>query len=562
MKNTFKTLSCSLALGLTAVAAPAVWAAENPVMPMAQAEPEILFEVKAFTLNIQVDILTQKTRAGVLEILATGVGPKSSMRTLQATIERAQKYLDQIAPGAFVLGLPTQTFDDSADVQVSVKPVLNDVKVVGVTDEDAKKVLASLPATLQKGTVMTDGNWPSAAVLSMFNHHPLKITSINYQINRDQPVTAVITVSEPAGKSQSAVVIDSYGNDVIGRGLMTVSHVQSDVLTLDDTFSIAVLASLKQPTQVGAANLRYSFTDAPALTQHAVALTHSVSNVETPFLSFGNLIGQGRYSELSYRQTRYLDCCQSIGLSNARFFVDLALNRSDALTKYESAVLVDNSVSTLPLTVGLEGLLQSSPSDKDSVFQGFSALVKGQLLFNQMGALGLSGKSDFDKSRFGADSSETLRISVDSRTNLDQLQLSAQLTTQYTERKLLPSGQMSIAGDRNGVRGFVNAALLGDTAAVLRLSADPLSLQTTWMNYSIQPYAFYDVGQKRGGNDERTLTVSSAGLGMRVSPLELSGLSLDAFAAQKLRGSDLDLLPGSSLTVDPVTYWVAGTYRF
>lgn len=568
MKKALKNLSYSLALGLTAVAAPAAWAAENPVAPVvpmapvAQSEPELVFEVKAFNLNTQLDILTQKTRAGVLDTLAKSVGPNNSMRTLQSAVERAQKYVDQIAPGAFVLGLPAQTFDDSGQVLISVSPVLRDVKVVGASAEDAQKVLASLPATLQQGSVMADGNWPSAAVLSMFNHHPLKITAVNYQITRDQPVTAVVTINEPVGKSQTAVMVDSYGNDVIGRGLMTVSHVQSDVFTLDDTLSLVGLASLKLPSQVGVGSVRYSVMDTPALTQHAVGITYSASKVATPFLSFGNLNGEGSYAEISYRQTRYLDCCQGIGISNARLFADVALNKSNTRTTYQSAILVDSSVSTLPVTLGIEGLLQHSPTDKESVLKDFSALLKSQVVLNQMGALGLSDQSDFNKARFGAGSSAALRISMDSKTTLDQLQLSAQLTAQYSAKKLLPSGQMSISGDRNGVRGFVNAALLGDKASVLRLTADPLGLRGVWMDYSIQPYAFYDVGRKSGGNDGRTLTVSSTGLGMRVIPVASSGLSLDAFAAKKLVGSTLDLVPGSTRAVDTTTYWLAGTYRF
>lgn len=562
MKITLKNLTYCLALGLTTVTNTAAWGSETSVSPMVQSEPELVFGVKAFNLSTQVDILTQKTRAGVLEILAKSIGPNNSMQTLQSAVERAQRYVDQIAPGAFVLRLPAQTFDDSGEVQITLSPVLQEVKVVGGSEENATKILASLPATLQKGSVMSEGTWPSAAALSMFNHHPLKITAVNYQITRDQPVTAVVTIKEPWGKSQTAVMVDSYGNDVIGRGLLSVSHVQSDLFMLEDTLSFSALTSLIKSSQVGVGSLHYSVMDTPALTQHSVGITYSASKVATPFLSFGNLNGEGSFAEISYRQTRYLDCCQAMEISNARLFADLALNKSNTLTTYQSAILVDSSVSTLPLTLGIEGLMQHSPKDKDGLLKDFSALIKSQVVLNQLGSFGLSDQSDFNKARFGAGNSAALRISVDSKTTLDQLQLSAQLTTQYTVNKLLPTGQMSIAGDRNGARGFVNAALLGDKASVLRLTADPLALRDVWMDFSFQPYAFYDVGHKSGGNDNRTVTVSSTGLGIRVVSLASSGLSLDAFAAKKLQGSTLDLVPGTTRAVDTTTYWLAATYRF
>jgi hemolysin activation/secretion protein len=258
-----------------------------------------------------------------------------------------------------------------------------------------------------------------------------------------------------------------------------------------------------------------------------------------------------------------LNAGKDMGVINVKFFADVALSRAQATTQYWSTVTNDYAVSSLPVTAGLEGLWRGSQSGKDDWLRDSSALLRGQVIVTRMGAMGLSAQTDYEKARHGADSSTALRFLVDSHTTLlNELRVNAQLTAQYSPDKLLPSGQMAIVGDRNGVRGFVNAALLGDSASVLRLELEPNTLRSTMADFTSQPYGFYDVGRKRGGSDERTLSVSSTGLGWRLVPLHVSGLTMDVFAARKINGASLDLKPGALGEVGKTTYWLTSTYRF
>jgi hypothetical protein len=298
------------------------------------------------------------------------------------------------------------------------------------------------------------------------------------------------------------------------------------------------------------------------LRNHSFGLTHSASQVDTPYLSFGNVAGKGVYNEISYRQTRYLNWGQSLGMNGSKFFADVALAKSQANTQYLSNVLTDYAVTALPVTLGIEGAV-TAQSNSPAILKDVGALVRLQTVLNKAGALGLSGLSDYEKARSGAGSSAVLRWLVDGRaTVFNQWRTNVLFTGQYTSNKLLPSGQMAIAGDRSSVRGFINSVLMGDSAAALRWELEPLALNQVWGKTTTQPYAFYDAGYKRGGNDQRTLSVSSSGLGLRMSPQDTAGLSLDVFVARKLQGASLDLVPGTTRQVDKTTMWATGTYRF
>lgn len=171
--------------------------------------------------------------------------------------------------------------------------------------------------------------------------------------------------------------------------------------------------------------------------------------------------------------------------------------------------------------------------------------------------------SDYAKARTDAGSSAVLQWLVDGRaTVLNQLRTTVQFAGQYTSNKLLPSGQMAITGDRVAVRGFINSVLVGDSAAVLRWGGEPLAMSQVFGSSTAQPYVFYDAGYKRGGSDQRTMSVSSTGLGVRLSPKNVAGFTMDAFIARKLRGVDLDLVPGTTRQADKTTLWVSGAYYF
>lgn len=568
MTNNLKTLS-ALLLGMGALASPYAFGSDKAgvqvqAQPQAQAQADspVAFHVREWVLQTPADVLTQKSQDALRAALASTSGPHKTMAQLHQALARAQQVLDQLAPGAFVAQLPAQTLDDGGRVLVQILPVLGQVSVLGLSGDEAQKALAALPASLQKGALLTADNWPSASALSLLNDHPLKVTAVNYRIQRDRPVQAEVSVQAPYGASQTLVSLDSYGNDVIGRGLLTFSHVAGDVWTHNDVVSLTALTSARDPSQVGMGALRYSLANPARLTQHALGLVHAANNVESPFLTLGNITGKGAYSEVSYRQTHYLNPTQGSGVSNAKLFAEVALNQAKASTHYGGAMLTDYSVVALPFTLGLEAFVQSGSAAPERWLREASALVRAQLIVNAMGALGTSGQADYAKARVGAGSSVALRVLADSRSTwLGQWRTNAQFTGQYSADNLLPASQMSIAGDRSGVRGFVNAALLGDRAAVLRLELEPLALRSTLYASAVQPYAFYDAGHKQGGNDGRQLSVSSTGVGLRVTPLQARGLTLEAFAAHKLNGKALDLKPGTSSQVDATTLWLTASYR-
>jgi len=442
-----------------------------------------------------------------------------------------------------------------------VRPVLSKVTVKGLSDDDLKEALDNLPPTLQKGATLSGEKWPSPQTLGILNDHPLKVTTIQYNVERDKPVSAEVQVMEPFGKSQSTVTVDTFGNQVIGRGMLTVSHLQSDVGTRDDVLSVSGSTSLHSPGQVSVATLRYTVPDMSSFTSHSVGLGHSQSHVDMPFLFFGNVTGKGSYNELSYRQTHFLNWGQDLGLSSTKFIADVVWNRSHASTSFLNSTLAEYSVSSLPVTLGLESMLNSGASNADDWVKDFSAFGRAQVVVNKAGLI--SSQSEFQQARTDAGSSRALRLFLDTHTTLsDQARLNVMFSGQFSDDKLLPSTQMTIAGDRMGVRGFINSVLLGDAAQVLRSEIEPLVMRSKWDAYVTQPYVFYDVGHKRGGNDERALLVSSRGVGMRLTPVQTKGFSLDVFGARKIHGATLDLMSGSTNEVSKTTYWATGTYRF
>jgi len=561
MKFSLAPLSWSLAVALACGMTEVVSAAEV-VVPTQQVEAtQAVFQVDEFVLVREADVLTQKTQQHVLSAMAFAKGPNRNLDVVNAAIQKAQSVLEQVAPGAFVLSLAPQTIYDKGNVLVLVRPVLSKVTVKGLSDDDLKEALDNLPPTLQKGATLSGEKWPSPQTLGILNDHPLKVTTIQYNVERDKPVSAEVQVMEPFGKSQSTVTVDTFGNQVIGRGMLTVSHLQSDVGTRDDVLSVSGSTSLHSPGQVSVATLRYTVPDMSSFTSHSVGLGHSQSHVDMPFLFFGNVTGKGSYNELSYRQTHFLNWGQDLGLSSTKFIADVVWNRSHASTSFLNSTLAEYSVSSLPVTLGLESMLNSGASNADDWVKDFSAFGRAQVVVNKAGLI--SSQSEFQQARTDAGSSRALRLFLDTHTTLsDQARLNVMFSGQFSDDKLLPSTQMTIAGDRMGVRGFINSVLLGDAAQVLRSEIEPLVMRSKWDAYVTQPYVFYDVGHKRGGNDERALLVSSRGVGMRLTPVQTKGFSLDVFGARKIHGATLDLMSGSTNEVSKTTYWATGTYRF
>jgi hemolysin activation/secretion protein len=550
-------LSLSVFLMGGAMAAEQTASAQSAVV---DASPS--FGIAQVVLSGNPGVLSRKTQDRLLDVLNTARGPQSGLRQVQAAVQKGQQMLDQLFPGNYVLGIPAQTVVDGGQVAVQVSPLLSDVTITGAPGFDEATVRASLPAMLQKGAIYYGKEWPSPQTLTMLNDHPLKATTVQFRIEPDQPLTAEVSVHAPLGRAQTSVTLDSFGNHVIGRGMMTVTHSQGNVGMPNDVLSFYGSTSLDKPFQVSLGALRYVLPDVDALRNHSFGLTHSASQVDTPYLSFGNVAGKGVYNEISYRQTRYLNWGQSLGMNGSKFFADVALAKSQANTQYLSNVLTDYAVTALPVTLGIEGAV-TAQSNSPAILKDVGALVRLQTVLNKAGALGLSGLSDYEKARSGAGSSAVLRWLVDGRaTVFNQWRTNVLFTGQYTSNKLLPSGQMAIAGDRSSVRGFINSVLMGDSAAALRWELEPLALNQVWGKTTTQPYAFYDAGYKRGGNDQRTLSVSSSGLGLRMSPQDTAGLSLDVFVARKLQGASLDLVPGTTRQVDKTTMWATGTYRF
>ena len=528
--------------------------AAEQAMPVAAVDAGLAFGIQEVVLVGNPGVLSLKSKERLLATLSAAKGAQSGLARLQAAVQQGQQLLEQVVPGGYMLSIPAQTIEDGGQIAVQLSPVLQDVQITGAPGYDEEVVRASLPASLQKGVVLSSKEWPTSQTLTMLNDHPLKATNIQFRVEPDQPVTTMVSVSAPTGNAQTTVMLDSYGNNVIGRGMMTVIHTQGNVGVPNDVLTFYGASSLNQPFQVGLASLRYAVPDVSAFASHSLGILHSASHVDTPFLSLGSIAGKGDFTELSYRQTRYL--------SNVKWFADVALGKSQGQTQFLSNVLTDYSVSTLPLTLGVEGVYKAQDSAPE-VLRDMGGLGRVQAVFNNAGVLGLSSPTDYDKARTGAGSSAVLRWLVDGRaTVFNQARMNLQFNGQFTDSKLLPSGQIAVAGDRAGVRGFINSVLMGDSAAVLRLELEPLALAQAWSGYVSQPYAFYDAGYKCGGNDERELTVSSAGLGWRLVPQGGTGLSLDVFAARKGQGAALDLVPGTTSQVDRTTYWAVGSYRF
>ena len=329
----------------------------------------------------------------------------------------------------------------------------------------------------------------------------------------------------------------------------------------DDVLSVSGSTSLHRPGQVSVATLRYTVPDMRSFTSHSLGLVHSQSNVDSPFLSFGNVTGKGSYNELSYRQTHFLNWGKDTGWSSTKFVGDVAWNRAHSNTSFLSSTLAEYSVSSLPVTLGLESMLNVGASNADDWVKDFSASGRVQVVVSKAGLI--SSQSEFQQARADAGSSRALRLFLDTHTTLsDQARLNVMFSGQFSTDKLLPSAQMPIAGDRMGVRGFINSVLLGDAAQVLRNEIEPLVMRSKWDAYVTQPYVFYDVGHKRGGNDERALLVSSRGLGLRLNHVQATGFSMDVFGARKIHGASFDLVPSSTNEVSKTTYWATGTYRF
>jgi len=551
------SLAVALACGMTQVANAVEVSASTQQVEATQA----VFQVDEFVLVREADVLTQKTQQQVLSALASAKGSNRNLQSVNAAIQKAQGVLDQVAPGAYVLSLAPQTIYDKGNVLVLVRPVLSKVTVKGLSGEDLKEALDNLPPTLQKGETLSGDKWPSPQTLGILNEHPLKVTTIQYNVERDKPVSAEVQVMEPFGKNQTAVTVDTFGNQVIGRGMLTVSHLQTDVGARDDVLSVSGSTSLHRPGQVSVATLRYTVPDMRSFTSHSLGLVHSQSNVDSPFLFFGNVTGKGSYNELSYRQTHFFNWGKDTGWSSTKFVGDVAWNRAHSNTSFLNSTLSEYSVSSLPVTLGLESMLNVGASNADDWVKDFSASGRVQVVMNKAGLI--SSQSEFQQARADAGSSRALRLFLDTRTTLsDQARLNVMFSGQFSTDKLLPSAQMAIAGDRMGVRGFMNSVLLGDAAQVLRNEIEPLVMRSKWDAYVTQPYVFYDVGHKRGGNDERALLVSSRGLGIRLNHVQATGFSMDVFGARKIHGASFDLMPGSTSEVSKTTYWVTGTYRF
>ncbi len=564
MQFQLNSMSRALVLGLCLSVTGAVLAAEQ-VMPeqSVSADAEPVFGITHLVLVGSPNLLSHESKEKLLNVLKMARGTQSSLRHIQVAVQQGQKLLDQLSPGSYVLSIPAQTVVDGGSLALQISPVLRDVKITGAPGFDEEIVRAGLPPMLQKGAIYSGQEWLTPQTLAMLNDHPLKSTIVQFRIEPDQPVTAEVAVNAPLGRSQTKVVVDSFGNDVIGRGMMMVTHSQGNVGVANDVLSFFGATSLNKPfKQVSLGALRYVLPDANALATHAVGVTHSVSNVDMPFLSLGNISGKGSYSEFSYRQSRYLNWGRSLGMNGSKFFVDLALAKSKGSTEYLSNFLTDYDVTTMPLTLGVEGIVNAQTNQPD-ILKDVGVLMRIQTVLNEAGAFGLSGVSDYAKARTDAGSSAVLQWLVDGRaTVLNQLRTTVQFAGQYTSNKLLPSGQMAITGDRVAVRGFINSVLVGDSAAVLRWGGEPLAMSQVFGSSTAQPYVFYDAGYKRGGSDQRTMSVSSTGLGVRLSPKNVADFTMDAFIARKLRGVDLDLVPGTTRQADKTTLWVSGAYYF
>lgn len=530
-------LSCVIAASSSAVHAQTKDAAD-PV-----------FGVRQVELAGQINLLTERTRTELLAQLRQLRTEKMSVADLSQLVQKAQIWLDAKLPQRFMLSIPAQNLANGV-LAVLVQPKLTDLTVTATPDFDSANVLASLPSMV-KGKTLENKYWVDLRELQMANENPLKLTTIDYALQPDSGVKAIVKAVAPQGKTQWTVGLSNTGNDIAGRYQTQLNAVNANLTGKDDVLSFAGGGSLSPLFDNAYVAARYTLPDYVEHVSRSLEYTHSKGNVSFPFLSLGTIGSKGTYNDLGFRQSHYLgEVAEFLNSTKLTWGASWISNESEA--NLSGSRLSQSSIKTVPLSLSLEGEL---PVDQPNQMR-----VRVDVLGSTAGLSGSGEGNQWQAARSGADTRYgILRTGFSGRLYApEDISLSWQYRGQYSAQKLLPVLQFSVINAFTGVRGFVNASGMGDTGHVLRTDLEGSKL---WADANLRPYGFVDAGIKKGGSDERRISVASAGLGLRwVSSDRL--MRLDTFAANKIKGSNYDMSQDSTTQKNKTTFWFTTSASF
>jgi hemolysin activation/secretion protein len=495
----------------------------------------------------QSNLLSAGAQAELLGLLREGGARRLSEQDLSALLQKAQQSLDAKLPQRFVLSIPAQTMQDQT-LSVLVQPRLVQLSVQGSAEFDEANVRASLPS-LAQGQAL-GATWVDLRELQMANDNPLKLTTVDFPVQPDQGVSANVKAVSPLGSTQWTVGLSNTGNDTAGRNQVQLNAVNANLTGQDDVLSLSSGASLKSFGDVGFVALRYSLPDYAGHVTRSVNFTHIKGDINAPLFSLG-LSSLARYNELGYRQTHYLGDVAGV-LNAAKLSVGASYVASTSDTLVGNVSLLKTDLKVLPVAASLEASFPMAAQNR--------ANMRVEVLASHAGWTGEAQKQEWLAARSGADSSYSmLRLNLNGSLDLSGYgALAWQYNGQYSAQKLLPLVQFSAANPFTGVRGFVNTGVAGDSGQVLRLELQSANVAE---GFDARGYVFYDAGLKQGGSDERNVSLSSAGVGVRLGSSD-SRIKVDAFAAAKGQGHALDLSSSGVSQKDRTSAWLMASYSF
>ena len=474
--------------------------------------------------------------------LAGYAGPKRSIQDVTGARRAAQAQLDTSRPGEFIAVLPEQTMTAGKVRLVVVKATqrtLDNVTTKSATDFDEKNVLRSLPA-LKKGQPIDLS--VLATDLTLANTSPMKRTRVTLTPKGDTQVDAAITAEAPSGSMAEYIAVDNFG-PVGARGRLTAGLVNANLSGSDDVLSLSAIIA-QDPDRQAAISASYTL---PLYPVHAIVeLAGIYSKANAGNVSGFNINGGGTIAKAKWTQL----LPSLFGNDDTRISADYQYHHSEnrvLINGFEGLGSLVPSASTAPFSLGIESALKITPD--------WSTNLGLRLARNIAGALGSSSKADISSLRDGAGSYTLLSGILGVKGQVSDWQLSSSLQGQWTKDALIPIDQVNITGPF-AVRGFVNAAILGDKAAISRSEVSTPS--TVFQGFGLRGYGFYDWGKISRNHalpgELTDATVSSTGLGLRTEAFEK--VSIDVYWARKLSGKVFDTDNGAN------SLWATAVMKF
>ena len=494
--------------------------------PAALAAPQVnSFAITGFEV-VDEGRLTPQELTSVKALLNKYAGATRSIQDVIGARRAVQAQLDSSRPGQFTVVLPEQTMTAGQIRVLVVKSTQRTLAAVtphAARGFEEQNLLRSLPA-LQKGQPINVDRLTTE--LTMANTNPLKRTRVALTPQGDSQVDATITAEAPQGNIAGYVSVDNFG-PAGARGRVTAGVLNANLTGRDDVLNLGAIVAQK-PSSQSALSGTYTL---PLYAQHAIVELSGVYSKSNPGnVSIFNINGSGTIAKVKLTQI----LPSLFGNDDTRISADYQYHHSDNqvyVAGFRNTDSLVPSASTAPISVGLESVIKVTPD--------WTSNLGVRLAHNSAGALGSSSAATLSSLRAGAGSYTLLSGILGVTGQVSDWQLASSLQVQWTKDALIPIDQINIAGPF-AVRGFVNAALLGDKAAILRseVSAPNIALG----DVGIRPYGFYDVGtisRNHALAGELTgATVSSAGLGLRAEMFKK--VSVDLYVARKLSGTAFD----------------------